>query len=314
MILNKKQIKKRLMTMAVAFVVTTSFVAAGGGGQIIAYAMEDNTQVIKAGEEELAVVSSKAEADKVIESVIGEYTGSLEEVKDVNVYPALTVEPVSTILSEPAMETEPAVSRIIETNKEDNKFEVKAEGTSVLNKEIEFKTIVKEKRNMAKGQKKVARQGINGITKYVKAQTVVNGAVVDSKNIDRKVVKPTVSKVVYEGTLDRQKIIETAKKYLGNPYVYGGNSLTTGTDCSGFVKLIFAKFGFNLPRTSGAYQSIGKAVSYKDAKPGDILCYSGHVGIYAGNGKIIHASSPEVGIVMWNADYREIKCVRRIIN
>ena len=79
-----------------------------------------------------------------------------------------------------------------------------------------------------------------------------------------------------------QAVVDYARQFLGNPYVYGGNSLTNGTDCSGFVKGVYAAFGINLPRTSSEQRSVGYAVSLSEIQPGDIVCYSGHVGIYAG--------------------------------
>lgn len=96
-------------------------------------------------------------------------------------------------------------------------------------------------------------------------------------------------------------LINYAMQFLGNPYVLGGNSLTNGTDCSGFVKLIFAQFGYNLPRSSSAYGSMPNLIPYTSAKPGDLLIYDygsgiGHVAIYIGNGQIIHASTPSGGI------------------
>ena len=98
-----------------------------------------------------------------------------------------------------------------------------------------------------------------------------------------------------------QAVVDYARQFLGNPYVYGGNSLTNGTDCSGFVKGVYAAFGINLPRTSSEIQ------------PGDIVCYSGHVGIYAGNNTLIHASNEKTGITLTSpVTYRSVLAVRRI--
>lgn len=102
-------------------------------------------------------------------------------------------------------------------------------------------------------------------------------------------------------------------QFVGNPYRYGGNSLTNGIDCSGFVKAVHAHFGVDLPRTSGSQRRVGTAVDgIGNAQPGDIICYSGHVGIYIGDGKIVHASTAQTGIIVSNASYRRILAVRRI--
>ena len=110
-----------------------------------------------------------------------------------------------------------------------------------------------------------------------------------------------------------RSVADYALQFLGNPYVYGGTSLTKGADCSGFVQSVYANFGVSLPRTSGEQRSSGSAVDgLANARPGDLVCYSGHIGIYIGDGKIVHASSSKTGIITSRADYRSILAIRRI--
>ena len=109
-----------------------------------------------------------------------------------------------------------------------------------------------------------------------------------------------------------QSVVNYAKQFIGNPYVWGGTSLTNGADCSGFVKSVYAHFGYSLPRTSTAMRSAGRAVSYSEILPGDIVCYSGHVGIYAGNGQIVNAINSAKGIGMSSATYKSIITIRRL--
>ena len=158
------------------------------------------------------------------------------------------------------------------------------------------------------------KASINGLTGYVSADyvevvyslptavEVVEVQVSGSSSSSR----PTYSNLDPNVSQTAKNLINTGMQYLGNPYVYGGNSLTRGIDCSGFVKQIFAKYGYSLPRTSGGYTSVGTRVPLDQIKPGDILIYKygsriGHVAIYIGNGQILHAANERDGICISNA-------------
>ena len=110
-----------------------------------------------------------------------------------------------------------------------------------------------------------------------------------------------------------QAVVDYACQFVGNPYVYGGSSLTNGADCSGFVMSVYAAFGVSLPHSSKALRSVGYEVSTSEMQPGDIICYSGHVAIYVGNNTVVHASNKKEGIKYTSpASYKKIICVRRI--
>ena len=113
-----------------------------------------------------------------------------------------------------------------------------------------------------------------------------------------------------------QSVISYALRFVGNPYRWGGTSLTHGADCSGFVMSVYRHFGISLPHSSSALRHVGTAVhGLSNAKPGDIICYSGHVALYIGNGKIVHASNRKDGIkISPRANYRRIVAIRRIFN
>lgn len=117
----------------------------------------------------------------------------------------------------------------------------------------------------------------------------------------------------------RVEMVEYAKQFLGNPYVWGGTSLTKGTDCSGFTMGIYRHFGISLPHSSKAQAGYGTKVSLSEAKPGDLVFYSSggsinHVAMYIGNGQVIHASTKKTGIKISNVSYRSVKAVRRILS
>ena len=134
------------------------------------------------------------------------------------------------------------------------------------------------------------------------------GNVIDSDN--------TVDPEEYQssGSGSGSSVVDFATQFVGNPYVWGGTSLTNGADCSGFVQSVYANFGVSLPRTSYEQQNAGTEVSYADAQPGDLICYGGHVAIYMGDGKIVHASNAKDGIKISNdATYRTILSVRRLV-
>lgn len=111
-----------------------------------------------------------------------------------------------------------------------------------------------------------------------------------------------------------QQIANYGCQFIGCPYVYGGTSLTNGTDCSGFTRGVYAHFGITIPRDSTSQRFAGRSVSFEEARAGDIICYAGHVGIYIGNGQIVHASTERTGIKISNATYRTILAVRRIVD
>lgn len=110
-----------------------------------------------------------------------------------------------------------------------------------------------------------------------------------------------------------QSVIDYACQFIGNPYVWGGTSLTDGADCSGFVQSVYAHFGVSLPRTTYEMVNAGYAVSYEDAMPGDLILYDGHVGLYMGDGNIVNAMNPEKGIGICSATYAQIISVRRVL-
>ena len=169
--------------------------------------------------------------------------------------------------------------------------------------EEERKRKEEEERRKAEQDQLLAQQGQDGTGQSAPATNTGN-----SSNSSQE--KPSSSS---SGSAKGQEIANFACQYVGNPYVAGGTSLTNGADCSGFVMSVYKNFGYSLPRSSYAQSGVGKSVSYAEAQPGDIIYYGGHVAIYIGNGRIVHASTERTGIKTESATYRSIITIRRII-
>lgn len=116
-----------------------------------------------------------------------------------------------------------------------------------------------------------------------------------------------------EEKLDGQAVIDFACQFIGNPYVWGGTSLTEGADCSGFVQSVYANFGVSLPRTTYDMEHVGEPVDFDSALPGDLVLYDGHVGLYMGDGNIVNAMNEEDGIGICSVSYAPILTIRRVL-
>ena len=134
-----------------------------------------------------------------------------------------------------------------------------------------------------------------------------------TQEVQGNVQQTETTEVSAQPASNGQAIVDYACQFIGNPYVWGGTSLTDGADCSGFIQSVFAHFGISLPRTTYDQINAGVEVSYDQAMPGDLICYDGHIGIYIGNGQIVNAQNPEQGIGISPATYTTILSVRRIV-
>lgn len=170
---------------------------------------------------------------------------------------------------------------------------------------VKAESIAEEKARLAKEEE--ARKAAKAAAKKKVAENAASGKKSEkSEGGGKTYANPTGS--------TGSDVVQFAKQFVGNPYVYGGTSLTNGADCSGFVMSVYKNFGVSLPHSSAADRSVGASVNgLENAQPGDLICYSGHVGIYAGNGQIVHASTSKTGIIVSNANYRSILSIRRIL-
>lgn len=275
--------------------------------------------VLKADGKELVLVEDKETAEKVVEAVVDEYSPDGAQINSIVIDKKLSVdskelkrtEEPPTVLTE-----EEAVDYVLEQNQSDDPlFNVTISAEKGSLKKIDAGKTYEESDELYKDESKVKSKGESGNQIVTDSVISVNGAVTSSEEIDKTVVKEAKDKVVTKGTKDRPKdtvwgsgggkilgsgsgssVVNFALQFCGNPYVYGGTSLTNGADCSGFVQSIYAKFGISLPRTAYAQARAGKQISFAEAKPGDLITYPGHIAIYMGGGKIVHAANARKGI------------------
>ena len=167
----------------------------------------------------------------------------------------------------------------------------------------------------------VAKEYVELKTEYIHAESKEEERIrlakeSEERELARKAaIKKAASDLVITGDNEMGvAVAEYAIQFVGNPYKWGGTSLTNGADCSGFVMKVYEEFGVSLPHSSAADRRQGSAVSggLQNAQPGDLICYSGHVALYIGDGKIVHAASEKSGIKISKADYRKILAIRRI--
>lgn len=185
------------------------------------------------------------------------------------------------------------------------KQEAAAAQKKIQQEQKQLKKLQEEEKKRQEELKKQQQQQQQQSTSSPTTNSAINGSYTDTGYI--QIIDAA------SGSDLGKKIAKYGCQFIGNPYVLGGTSLTNGADCSGFVWRIYKDFGYSLHRTSYEQRSDGTEVSYDEMQPGDLVCYSGHVAMYIGGGKIVHASSAKTGIKVSNVGYRSIITIRRII-
>ena len=212
-------------------------------------------------------------------------------------------------------------------------------------KDIQFRTVEKKTDKLYKGESELKQQGKAGLKRVTAEVKMKNNRIVDRDVKSVKVLKKPVKEIILIGTAEKpapkkapapsavsssspapsvsggktydgngSAIASFALQYVGGPYAYGGSSLTGGADCSGFVMAVYGHFGVSLPHDAIAMRGYGRSVSMSEARPGDIICNPGHVGIYIGGGQMVHAVNEYVGIAVTSVSYTgPVLDVRRIV-
>ena len=292
------------------------------------------------GDNELLLVKSKKDGENALNDVVETYTPKGTKLVSVDYDKKISVQEkelklfqkVKTVLTE-----EQAAQKIIERNMSDTPAFV-ATIVSEKIKEKKIEPVVKFKYDDSLGlfDYKVITKGEEGTSGTRYEWVSQNGSIDSKKKTGTSIIKPVTNAVVktgYDSAPKKMKwddyddykkvvsaeaadykvgtdMVNFGKKYLGVPYKKRGTNIATGVDCVGFVRQVYKKFGITLPRSRNALAYVGKGVSLKDARPGDIVHYGHHVAIYIGNGKIIH--SERRGIRIGNVRCRKIKAIRRV--
>ncbi|MDO4870119.1 MAG: NlpC/P60 family protein [Bacillota bacterium] len=292
--------------------------------------------VITAGGEELFLVEDQATAEDVITEVMDQYTPEGSQVNSITIDKKIEVLPKKlekTDEPETVLTRSEAVKTILASNKTDDPmFAVTISAEAGAVKEMQPGVTYITDDSDYEGNETVEREGTSGSQVVTEEKTSVNGNTLTTEEVDKTVIQDGIDKLISKGTKSRpadtvfqdysgslmgsgdgQNVVNYAKNFLGNPYRWGGTSLTHGCDCSGFIYALYNHFGVGVPRM-GIYK-VGKGVCLAEAKAGDVVYYPGHYAMYMGDGKIIHAYNSRVGIVISNVHAPgTILSIRRMID
>lgn len=310
--------------------------AAAGGVGLGKLSQIETVYSVKAGKVELFKVRDKVTAEKVIEDVMDEYTPEGAQVEEIVLDRKISTSVAGVhkdkVDTEVMTEAE-AVDYILEENATDNPLfcvTIKADVSDV--KDVKAETEYEANDEMFENNTKLVQKGVDGSKVDTNRVISVNGAVLNSRNVDTTIINDATNKVIHKGTKARPRdtawadysgttigtgngetIANFALNFVGNPYRYGGTSLTNGADCSGFIYAVYHHFGYTSVPRVGA-QNIGKGVALAEAEPGDVVYYGHHYGMYIGGGKIVHAYNSRRGICVTSVhDPGRIQTIRRLV-
>lgn len=325
--------RNKTLSTAISAVVVVVFTASIVLFEVAQY---EPVYAVKAGTEELFKVKDKETAEKVIENVMDEYTPEGAQVREIVLDKKISTA-TSSVKKDKAdtevLSEQEAVDYVLEQNAGDEPLfcvTVKANVSDV--EDVEAKTEYKADDEMFEGNMETKQEGEEGSQVVTDQVISVNGAVLNSDKVGSTVINEATNKVIHKGTRvrphdtawadysgsvigagDGASIANFGLNFVGNPYRYGGTSLTNGADCSGFIYAVYHHFGYNSVPRVGA-QNIGRGVALAEAQPGDVVYYGHHYAMYIGGGKIVHAYNSRRGICVTSVhDPGRILTIRRLV-
>jgi len=303
---------------------------------LVEIAQYEPAYAVKAGSQEIFKVKDKETAEKIIEDVMNEYTPEGAQVRQIVVDKKISTT-TSSVRKDKAdkqlMTEDEAVDYVLEQNAGDDPLfcvTVKANVSDVA--DVKAKTEYKADDEMFEGNLEKKQEGEDGSQVVTDQVISVNGAVLNTNNVGSTVINEATSEIIHKGTKVRphytawadysgsvigegngNEIANFGLNFVGNPYRYGGTSLTNGADCSGFIYSVYHHFGYNSVPRVGA-QNIGRGVALAEAQPGDVVYYGHHYAMYIGGGKIVHAYNSRRGICVTSVhDPGRILTIRRLV-
>ena len=308
-----------------------------GAGTILFYVAQiEAVYAVKAGGQEIFKVRDKETAEKVIENVMDEYTPKGAQVSEIVLDKKITTSVAGVKkdrINEEVMTEEEAVDYVIEQNSTDDPLfcvTIKADVSDVNDMDAETQYEINDE--MFENNTEVVQEGMSGSKVDTDRVISVNGAVLNTRTVDSTVINEATNKIIHRGTKARprdtawadysgtpigvgngNRVANFALNFVGNPYRYGGTSLTNGADCSGFIYSVYRHFGYTAVPRVGA-QKIGKGVALAEAEPGDVVYYGHHYAMYIGGGKVVHAYNSRRGLCVTSVhDPGRVLTVRRLV-
>ena len=277
----------------------------------------EDPYLISADGKELVLVKDEETAEKVVRDVMENYVPEDGDIDSIKIEEEMKIEDKTLFLGvkPPVVMTEKeAVETIVASNEtEEPMMHVTTESKVDVEEVVKPKVVYEKTDELFEGNTELKSEGEDGAKIVTNEVTMVNGEEESAKPVAEEITEEPVDTVMYLGTKERPhdtawadysgsvlgednglRMVNYGLQFVGNPYKYGGTSLTHGTDCSGFIYSVYRHCGYNVPRMG--FYKMGKGVCLAEAKPGDVVYYPGHYAMYMGNGKIVHAYNSRAGI------------------